>query len=329
MNIKKTTYLALILLLWGNVAIAARNGKFGHDIYGSFNMLSSNLVPVSTEDNSMGMGFGGGFGYLWRINPSLNLRTGLNANYYRSTTGLTGFTETSPAAFPPEWWDGTDPKPTTEDAYNFTVESNLESYLAQQSALYLQLPLLLEFESMFQNAEYLGWYIAGGAKAGYAISGYSDADFQNLTTRANLAYQMVDGVDAPEFLGFGVTINENVKSKLDLGFQAVGYLELGFKQQLADKYALYAGFFGEYCLYSTVSAASQNMLEYKVLPEGWSQLGQGGKAYQFRYNPSANVAGNSVKETYPLSFGITVRISYSLTTKPKERNERLFNVRYF
>ncbi|MDR0711536.1 MAG: outer membrane beta-barrel protein [Prevotellaceae bacterium] len=312
---KKIIFLVQILLLWGNVTIAAT--KFGHDISGNFNVLNASMAPVPSENNRFGIGFGGGLGYSWHINHSLSIRTGLNANYYRSTIGSEGITQTEYVEIPQEWdWGyGT----------GFTFEAELDKYLAQQSAFYVQLPLLVEFSSMFRGVKYLSWYAAGGVKMGYAVSGRSNAELYNLATTADLIYENVPVDDYPR-LGIGTFEKEYSSATLDLGFQAIGYLELGFKQQLTEKHTLYAGFFGEYCLYNTINAARPSMLEYEPLPV---VDGANDKLYQFRYNPLANVVSSGVKKTYPLAFGITIRLGYSLVRIPKQRNDRLFNVRYF
>lgn len=239
-----------------------------------------------------------------------------------------GITEQSPPMdFPEElgWWE-----PTKQHSGNdLVVTTELDQYVAQQSALYIQVPVLAEFDGMFPNVGYLGWYAAGGVKAGYAITGNSDANIQGLTTRAKLLFENVSGVDVPTDLGFGVTTSETVRSKLSLGFQAIGYFEAGLKQQLTDRYTLYAGFFGEYCLYSVVGSTSTNMVDYKLLPVNPQQIDAGAKGYQLRYNPSANISGSSVQTRYPLSYGITVRIGFAFSKKISLRNDRLFNVRYF
>jgi hypothetical protein len=328
MKIKEFVFFLVALLLKSSLTAPAA-GRFDHEILGSFNMLRSSIAPVEAENNRWGMGFGGGAGYACHFSPNLSFRTGLNVSYYRSTTGMAGINDSLLTTIPDElgWWSELIPKPV-DNANDFILYSSMNEYVAQQSALYVQIPLLVEYQSMFQSVKHLGWYVAGGAKLGYAITGHSDADIKDLTTTAKLVYQGIM-IDEPKELGFGVEVNENVISKLDLGFQAIGYLEVGFKQQLTDKYTLYAGVFGEYCLYSMVGSAAPSMLEYEMLPVSVEQLLEGAKAYRFRYNPSANVTGSSVKTSYPLSFGITVRLGFSFSKRARQRNDQLFNVRYF
>ncbi|MDR3366531.1 MAG: outer membrane beta-barrel protein [Prevotellaceae bacterium] len=323
MDLKRFVFFAL--LFWSNISIAA--GRFDHEISGGFNVLSSTLAPVPSENNRMGMGFGGGIGYSCHFTSNLSLRTGLHANYYRSSTGMSGFEDHLLENFPEEldWWGSTPPIPSTHpEGYDYELNIKVEDYVAQQSALYLQLPLLLEFENMFPNLRYLGWYAAGGVKAGYAITGSSSADIRGLSTKELKTYLWAENVpvNAPEFLGFGIEADDRgIEANLDLGVQLAGYLEAGFKQQLTDKYTLYAGFFGEYCLYNVAGTTASNMLEHEILPEE--------RNYRFRYNPSANVKGVGIQSSYFLSFGITVRIGFALSKKVRHRNDQLFNVRYF
>jgi hypothetical protein len=244
--------------------------------------------------------------------------------------------------FPEElgWWDRyPDPLPSTNpetnpEGYDYSLNITAANYVAQQSALYLQLPLLVDFENTFTPYGHLGWYASGGVKLGYAVIGSSEANIQSVSATPN--YFAENGeVPAPPFLGFGVTENlKGVNANLDLGFHGLVYLEAGFKQQLTDQYSLYAGFFGEYCFYSATGTSASNMLEHEILPERYEQTWQqvlpaDASAYQYRYKPSANVEGRGVESSYLLSFGITVRISFAFSTKTQRRNDQLFNIRYF
>ncbi|MDR0566111.1 MAG: outer membrane beta-barrel protein [Prevotellaceae bacterium] len=323
MNLKKITLFLLLLLLKGSTAIAA--DRFSHELFGSLNMLSASVAPVSLENNRWGLGFGGGVGYSCHFTSYLSLRTGLHANVYRSTAGMSGYENVSNETFPDEWGWFENPAEVVDNTFELT--STLDEYVALQSALYLQLPLVAEFEGTFRSLKYLGWYASGGMKLGYAVSGSSNVDIKGLSTKVYLGQEKVGDIKAPPHVGFGLEgVNENVKAKLELGFQAVGYLEAGFKQLLTDRATLYAGFFGEYCVYNVVGSNASAVLDYTPLP-----VPANGEAtpYRFRFNPAANVKGSSVKMQYPLSFGITVRIGFTFSKKLRERNDQLFNVRYF
>jgi hypothetical protein len=338
MKVKKIIFFLVVVLLLQSSLTALAAGRFDHEIVGSFNMHRSSIAPVAAGDNRWGMGFGGGGGYACHFSSHLSFRTGLHLNYYQSTTGMTDFLDTYETTFPSEWWELL-PNLVDVDPNKLTFTSTMNEYVAQQSALSVQIPLLVQYENLFRFVRHLGWYVAGGAKLGYAITGHSDADIYGLTTEARPTYQNTV-LGGPEEsggivqLGFGKLGDEKVSAKFALGFQAIGYLELGFTQELTDKYTLYAGVFGEYCLYSMVSSApAPAMLEYKMLPEVLEEqpevLVDKVKAYRFLYNPSANVTGASVEPNYLLSFGITVRIGFTFSKRVRQRNDRLFNILYF
>ncbi|MDR1416543.1 MAG: hypothetical protein LBJ57_03875, partial [Prevotellaceae bacterium] len=180
-----------------------------------------------------------------------------------------------------------------------------------------------EYKGIFPGSEYLGWYAAAGLKLGYAVMGNSNASIRLITEARLYPENILINKDRPiEDLGWGVTVNENVDADLRLGFSSAAYLEAGFTQQLTQKYTLYAGFFGEYSLYSIVGSTASVMMEYEPVS------GQD-RYYNFRYNPAANVSTIGVKSNYLLSFGVTVRIGLTFNKRVTQRNERLFNVRYF
>jgi hypothetical protein len=311
MKQQRITFALLMLLLEAGAAAAA--GKFEHEASASFNMHRSSLAPVAAEDNRWGLGGGGGVGYSLRFTPSLSFRTGLHANYYRGVAGASSVSESSDHAFPDWWWGGASVSPNT-----FTLSKTIGSYLAQHSALYFQLPLLVELEPGFLDSKALRWYAAGGFKVGYALSGSSDADVKGVTSTAVSHFEDATLDVMMLYFGFGDELNENVKGKLDLGFHTAACLEVGFKQQLTDKYFLYVGIFGEYNLYSAVGSGASTMLEYEMLPVSLEEVESGADAYRLRYHPSANVAGNRVRHLYPLSFGVTVRIGFVFKKPPPE-----------
>jgi hypothetical protein len=302
-------------------------------------MLASTLAPVSSQDNRLGIGFGGGLGYILRFNESMGIRTGIHANYYRSTTAASSkIEETSDVYFPDSWeWNKTIQVEDVPDYFEF--KTSLDEYSAKQSALYMQVPLLFEYAMLFPNNSYLGWYGSVGFKFGYAATGSSNASFGGFKTSAVLPHESDPEnptvIEDWPTLGWGVSEAGGTTSKLQLGFSALAYFELGFSQQLTTKHTLYAGVFGEYNLYSAVGSVSDVMVEYVPINKSFDSDGGGDtfqpgeRPYYFRYHPAANVSGNSVKSTHLLSFGVTVRIGLALNKKASRRNDRLFNVHYF
>jgi hypothetical protein len=332
--LKRIILFVLVSLPWS----ASAAGKYYHELQGNLNMFTSSLAPVPSQTNRFGLGFGGGIGYVCHFTDEISIRTGINGNYYRSTTGISEISETSTIRFPDEWnwWDQpgyTDPPPP-EDLRKFDFTSRLESYTAQQSALFLQIPVLFEYTGVFPSLEHLGWYVAAGLKMGYMITGSSDASIENMSTKAKLHYENVEISNTTEDemfnknFGWGLNnVNENVNSKLELGINGVAYLEAGFTQQLTPRYILYAGIFGEYNVYSlATNSTSSTMIEYEPLAE---EIIDDKPYYHLRYNPAAQLSVGGAKSTYFLSAGITVRIGFILNRRATKRNDRLFNVRYF
>ncbi|MDR3189154.1 MAG: outer membrane beta-barrel protein [Prevotellaceae bacterium] len=312
------------MLLAGNSTPVASAAGFNHEILGSLSMLNSNLAPTSSGNSRYGIGYGGGMGYSCHFSSALSVRTGLHVNYYQSTTDMSGISESMQGTFPDElgWWEsGQPPKEMGNDYNDYQANIKISDYAAQKSALYVQVPLLVELETLFSGSKYIGWYATGGVKAGYSIAGSSNASIKGLAVSGKLAYENVEITEAPPYLGFGNKGDVDVKANMDLGLHAVGHLEMGFRQQLTDKYALYAGVFGEYCFYnSAASSSSSALMEYETQPAP--------TYYQLRYNPSASVAGGGAKATYLLSFGVTVRIGFMFRKNIRNRNSRLFDVRY-
>jgi hypothetical protein len=320
--LKKIMLFVLVSLPWS----ASAAGKYYHELQGNLNMLTSSLAPVPSQTNRFGLGFGGGVGYVYHFSDEISIRTGINGNYYRSTTGISGISETSTIHIPEKWgW--------SEELASFDFTSELD-YVAQQSALFFQIPVLCEYTGLFPNLEHLGWYVAAGVKVGYMIMGNSDASINNMSTKAKLNIEDVEISNLPndnplnKNFGWGLSNkSDNVNSKLALGFNGIAYLEAGFTQQLTPRYILYAGIFAEYNVYSSVTnSTSSTMIEYEPLAE---KVEEDKRYYLLHYNPAAQLPVGGAKSAYFLSAGITVRIGFILNRNATKRNDRLFNVRYF
>jgi hypothetical protein len=260
------------------------------------------------------MGFGGGAGYIYHFNDRISVRTGLNFNRYSGASFIEKRNETSTVIIPEEWlWLG--------DKF-FELRSHISGYSVRHSALYVQAPLLFGYEAEMPWAEWLSWYVSGGVELGYSLTGKSSARIDTLSMNGFFDYEGYPMEDVKQLLGFGSYLGEQPQAALNLGFSAIGYLEVGLKQRLAEHYSIYIGIFGEYSLYSAVAGGIHpRIYEYEA------QHPSSGSYYKLRYTPASHVAGISSKTSYPMAFGVTIRFSFD-TMREKPVNRRMLQMHY-
>jgi hypothetical protein len=306
--------LPLLLLLAPFSNAGAAIGKGYHEVTWGGNMLWSSLAPLPGSNVRTGIGFGGGAGYIYHFNDRISFRTGLEVNRYAGASFIEKRNESSTIIIPEEWfWMG--------DKF-FELNSHISGYSVQHSALYVQAPLLFGYEEEVPKTEWLSWYVSGGVKLGYSPNGKSSAQIDSLSTKGLFDYEGYPMEDMKQLLGFGTYLNEHRQAALNLGFSATGYLEVGLKQQLAANYNLYVGIFGEYSLYSAIAGdIHPHMYEYEA------QHLSSGSYYKLHYAPASHVAGISSKTSYPMAFGVTVRLSFD-TKQAKPSNKRMLQMRY-
>jgi hypothetical protein len=284
-------------------------------------MLRSNLAPLTGGEARGGIGFGGGAGYAYHLNKKMSLWTGLEVNSYSGSSYVGHLSETSSVNFAEKWSDEMFYMPEGENK-QFGFDLNAIGYTVQQSAVYLQLPLLFGYEDAVPWTDWVTWYSRGGFKVGYSLSGTSQSEVDSLRLEGNFRKSFGYPLDeVKDLMGFGSYTDHHQNAPMKLGFSSIAYLEVGVKQRLAQQYNLYIGVFGEYSLYSVIKGAINDyMYEYEPVADNYN-------LYNLHYTPASHTTSNQSKKFYPMSFGIAVRFSFD-TKRPDQSNNRMLQMRY-
>lgn len=285
-------------------------------------MLRSNLAPISGGEVRGGMGFGAGAGYAYHFNPQMSLRTGLELNSYSGTSYAATINGYSTITIPAEWDWKLD--------YSFDFLSSVKNYSVVQTSLYLQVPLLFGYEDAMPWLDWVTWYAHGGVKLGYSIFGSSKATADSIRLIGNFSETGSELGNDPnpdeqteaikKWLALGSYNNSTQRTTQSFGFSSAGYLEVGVKQKLMQQYSLYVGIFGEYSMYSAVGVARKDMYEYEALPSTDTY-------YKIHYTPASHTSSNQSRTFYPMSFGLTLRLSFD-TKRQEPSNNRMLQMRY-
>ncbi len=128
----------------------------------------------------------------------------------------------------------------TEDMYFDAVYTGYEE---SQRAAYVQVPLLLQFQTRSDNR----FYIAAGAKAGFAVSGTYKVTATQLATSGYFPEIEQTFTDMPNH-GFVTLQNPSVSGNLDFGLHIALAAETGMRWRLGNNMGLYTGLWLDYGL---------------------------------------------------------------------------------
>ncbi len=297
--------------------------RTGHEVSAFIRGGVSTLhYNIDKGRRSSGFGTGAGVNYTWFFQPRWGLQTGIEWQGYSTHA----------------WLDPQEFRKTLEyedhghqGIYQMDFVSNVKNFSEKQRAGYLQVPLLLQYQT---GARHI-FYAAAGIKAGIRLySNYKgSADMNNYQAYGN-GYPIPDGPSAgeiewswgyewkddpdwnpEEFLGTRDGYSFNGRN--DLKFSVLGSLELGMKWRLAEHLRLYTGLYADMGINNVKNPVSDGIMEY--VPAEWNNMQRlGDRSGQEDYRP-AEYKMNSVINTdthtssvRPLAFGIKVGIAFGL-----------------
>lgn len=225
-NILKTGVVLIAVQFAATLSVAQMRHQFSIDAGGG-------LSTLSYYKASAGGSFG--LGYTFFFSEHFGVHIGAAASLIQDKYDLRTLTESYP---------------TANFEYNYTAEN----YNETRQAIFLNIPLMLRFES--------GWfYAAAGVKAGFPLyAGYKN---EVGKLRAWGYYPESDlPLYGPAFMGFGTFTGSN-KGDLELTPAFFTAIETGVKWTLSAKFSLYTGLYLDYGVNNIWTQPSQ---EQKLIP---------------------------------------------------------------
>jgi hypothetical protein len=217
-------------------------------IYGTFGWAS--LWHTSSGLSSSGESFdklGGGAGYTFFFHPQWGITTGAEVAIFGTTMHGKKITGSVPETYS----YGAD----TEPMY---FNSKLKDYEETQRATYIHIPLLLQF----QTAGYHKFYMAVGAKAGFALSGKYEATAASLETSGYLPESAQTFTNMPNH-GFTTVRKPSWTGTLDLGLNVALAVEIGARWAMGKHVALYTGLYADYGLLDVLPEKTAGLVNYQ------------------------------------------------------------------
>ncbi len=256
--------------------------------------LSALKYKLESGDNKLGLGGSVGLGYTYFINNQFGITTGVEANYYQSEYSndkLIGSYTTA------------DPQNASEYfRLNYTYN---KPYNETQSALFVQIPLMAQF----QTEGYHKFYVAAGGRVGFPVNTKYKTDASDVTISGYYSHEgtTYEGTPNAKIHGFGTYSSPDTDGKLSLKTAFMASIELGMKWALNDNFALYTGVYGDYGLNDIQKTKDKGTVTYHH---------DNGTASQSTHNyltfDNSVTSTSTVEKITPMTFGLKLRLSFGL-----------------
>ncbi len=197
------------------------------------------------------IGYGGkaGLGYTLFFCKNWGLSTGADINLYKSEAtfkkNITGSNSVTTEANPL--------LPGTSFDFSYTIND----YTEKQQALYINIPLMLQYQVGDENK----FYAALGGKIGLPVSATYKAENADITTSGYFPSTSTSIYDLPEY-GLGEYSNLSQKGDLDLDLAYFASAEIGAKWAIGKKNSLYTGFYVDYGLNNVLKENNKPFVSY-------------------------------------------------------------------
>jgi len=247
---------------------------------------------IGEQSNNFDKQFG--VGYAFFVSPRFGFATGLELAFYSADFELKSLVISNPKARDLYYKD------SPED---FEFRSNLSSYTEEQTAVMLQLPLMLQIQTE------MGFYAMAGVKFAIPLSGSSSGKGDFINSGHYEAHQG-EFTDI-NFRGFGTYKNRKAENHENFETAMFASMEMGVKWRFEDGLSLYTGVYFDYGLNSVLKKKRldelSRMVEYNsVSPQNFDVNSIFDSYWEQSQAPQAFVT-----KVMPMAIGVVVKLSLS------------------
>jgi hypothetical protein len=254
--------------------------------FGGYSPLSYTLSGDGTT--KAGIGGGAGLGYLFNINPSIGIATGIEMSIHRAEALFGSVSD--------NYEEG-----TGIDLFRFSYLLN--NYKETQNVTLFSIPISVQYTN---RGRLIKFYASGGFKLGFPLIVKADMSYGYADTDGYLADESIDYKILPKH-GFDDNISlADTKQDIELGFSIALALETGIRFTLSNKTGMYTGVYLDYGLNNIQKVKDKHLLEYDTahLLKYYTV-----NERPFFYHSVLNTA--LINKLNLLSVGLKVRISFS------------------
>jgi hypothetical protein len=256
----------------------------------SWSFLSSYYGGISFNGQySDKLSGGGGVGYTFFFHRHWGIATGAEMAFFYTAIDDREITESTPETYS---YGG-----VTEPMY---FNSTLKDFRETRQAAYLNIPLLLQFQTAGRHK----FYVAAGAKAGLAVSGKYEATAANLTTSGYFPESDQTFTNMPN-RGFTTLRKPSWTGAIDFGLNISASIETGVRWSMGKHVALYTGVYLDYGLLDvSPEKTEKDLVSYQAAAPS-----------EFVYTHTLAACRSSsgaayVKEVSLFSAGIKMRLAF-------------------
>jgi len=267
------------------------NGLFAQQYNNEWNINAglgnSSLKYSITGDGTVNSATGGsfGFGYTHFFANEFGFSLGMEAAMYGSSLDI-GTISTGYAIATPPGLKG-----------NFTLNANYSGFNEKQSAAFVQVPIMLNFQIPLGSSAF--FYLNAGGKYGFPVSATCNQTVNSITTTGYSSYAGQTLQNIPVH-GFDTYPNVTSSDKLEIGSSLMFALEAGLKWKISQKNYLYTGVYLDTGVSNVFTdSSSKELLEYNE-----------DNPTDYKYNSilQTNLSGITEMKTY--AVGVKLKIAF-------------------
>ena len=192
--------------------------------------LSALNYKLSSGDRSLGFGGEFGIGYTCLFAKTVGVHVGAGVGLYNATATLDGVAIDTDNL-------------TDDEGDRFKLRSTLNNYEESQNAMFLNIPVMVQFQTGLVHK----FYAMGGVKIGIPLSCKYEVSGATITNEAY--YPDYDNwLINQTFAGYGTFDNISSDGKAEYKISAALALEAGLKWNIGTLLALYTGAWFDYGL---------------------------------------------------------------------------------
>ncbi|MDR0206853.1 MAG: PorT family protein [Bacteroidales bacterium] len=286
-KIHATTLTIFLFCLFPFIALAQVSHEISLNVGGGLSTLN---YKVSQGKKTPGFGGDVGLGYTCLFHKNIGLLLGADIAFYNAKAKYEGTKVVTLNLLDSE-----------ED--RFDMHTTLNKYNETQNAIYVNIPVMLQFQTGVKHK----FYALCGVKLGIPVSGKYKVSDATLTNEAYyLEYD--NWLKEQEFAGFGTFSNINSNGKQNYKISANVSIEIGRKWSVRDIFAIYTGLYFDYGLMNICK--EQHFLSY------------------VKSIPATFTTNSAISKANLMATGIKIRLALpsktktSITESKKEKEEK-------
>jgi len=284
----------LFVLIISASTIFAQDNKHEVSVHVAGGLSTLDYEPAF-GDHKNGVGGNFGIGYTYYFVKNLGINTGVEFSLYNSKMKKESFNNVLKPLIDPS--DG--------ELYDFY--SSIKNYEEKQKAMYIQVPIMLQYENGDKNK----WFVSAGIKLGIPVKGKYKSSASEITNKG-FFHDTSNWGETQEFMGFGTYSNYKNDEDIDFRVACLFSMELGMKWGLTDKMSLYTGAYFDYGLNDIVKGGhGKNFIKIEETNEGLNAINNSILNSSIGYS-SNTFLQELTDRVVPMGVGLKLRLSFGM-----------------